>query len=71
MSYVSTEGGDSTDFSFVVAYFMESDWDFSEPRYGWSGFDADTYNDRLADELYGLGAEIDELDVEIDEEDVE
>ena len=65
MDYVKKEGinlvsntydydYDTNDFSFVVAYFMEPTWNFSEPRYGWSGFDADTYNDRLSDELVGL-----------------
>ena len=66
ISYVSEEGRDSNDFSSVVSSFMSNDWDFSEPRYGWSGFDADTYNDRLADELYNLDVEIDEEDVSDD-----
>lgn len=44
----------SDDFSHVVACYMEPEWDFSESRYGWSGFDEDAYNERLSDELAGI-----------------
>lgn len=44
----------SDDFSHVVACYMEPEWSFDEPRYGWNGFSSDAFNDRLADELYGM-----------------
>lgn len=65
MDYVKKEGinlvsntydydYDTNDFSFVVAYFMDPEWNFSEPRYGWSGFDKSAFNERLLDELSEL-----------------
>ena len=51
ISVVSAEDVDIDDFSYVVAYYVQPDFNFYEPRYGWSGFSADAFNQRLADEL--------------------
>ena len=63
VSYVSADEGDSTNFSDVVSSFMLQDWYFSEPRYGWSGFDADAMNERLNSELQEIDIPTVKMDI--------
>ena len=49
-----SEDGDDEDFSHALGNYMYQDFNFSEPRYGWYGFNEDAYNDRLSDELAGI-----------------
>ena len=51
---LSEDDEDDEDFSHALGNYMYSDFNFYEPRYGWSGFNEDAYNDRLSDELAGL-----------------
>ena len=45
--------GYSLEENLLAVWFYE--FEFEEPYYGWSGFDQEAFNERLADELYGIG----------------
>ncbi len=51
VSIVASEDVDTDDFSYIVAYYIGVDFYFSEPRYGWTGFSAEAFNNVLFDEL--------------------
>lgn len=38
----------------ILGYMWMSDFSFYEPRYGWNGFDEDSFNERLSEELAGI-----------------
>lgn len=38
----------------IAKYYVEQYFDFTEPYYGWSGFDEDVYNQRLGDAIEDL-----------------
>ena len=54
ISIITSVIDDLADFSMSLSGYMEEDWSFSEPRYGWSGFDKSAFNERLLDELSEL-----------------
>jgi hypothetical protein len=54
----------------ILGYMWMSDFSFYEPQYGWSGFDEDSFNERLSEELANIDdPDEDDAQLSIEEDD--